>query len=130
MAMIALIFKLCRCLRRVDIGSVSVGTYPVPSLRLCRIEFSGHTIRAKLPLEAKGSAYAPNGIAAPSGGSALSRDRRRYAFGYVICADADAFQARPPSNSVASYSATTSTSITLTIPKIISSHGHTSVKKE
>ena len=37
-------------------------------------------------------------FAAPSGTSANSCDRRRYAFGHVICADADALQALPPSN--------------------------------
>jgi len=42
-----------------------------------------------------------------------------------ICADADALQARP----LLSPSATTSTSITPTIPNIILSHGRTSVTK-
>src|SRR6202040_3862577 len=42
--------------------------------------------------------YAPDGIAVPSGASAISHDRRGYAFGHVICADADALQARPPFN--------------------------------
>jgi CRP/FNR family cyclic AMP-dependent transcriptional regulator len=40
-------------------------------------------------------------FAAPSGTSANSCDRRRYAFGHVICADADALQARPPEAVVA-----------------------------
>src|SRR5258708_26323329 len=39
-----------------------------------------------------------SGVAAPSGASAISHDCRRYALGHVICADADALQARPPSN--------------------------------
>jgi len=47
---------------------------------------------------ARGSGHAPDSFAAPSGTSANSYDRRRYAFGHVICADADALQARPPSN--------------------------------
>jgi hypothetical protein len=34
----------------------------------------------------------------PSGASARGSDRRRYAFGHVVCADVDALQARPPSH--------------------------------
>ena len=49
-------------------------------------------------MKVQGSAYASDGMAAPSGGYALSRDRPRYAFSYVIWANADALQARPPSN--------------------------------
>jgi len=41
---------------------------------------------------------APDGVAAPSGTRANSHDRCRYALGHVICADADALQARPQSN--------------------------------
>src|SRR5262249_32215465 len=48
--------------------------------------------------KARGSGHAPDSIAAPSGTSANSHDRCRYAFGHVICADVDALQARPPSN--------------------------------
>src|SRR5216683_125069 len=51
----------------------------------------------KLPLGAGGRGDAPDGIAAPSGASTLSRDRRRDAFGHVVCADVDALGARPPS---------------------------------
>jgi CRP-like cAMP-binding protein len=50
---------------------------------------------------ARGSSHAPDSFAAPSGTSANSYDRRRYAFGHVICADADALQARPPEAVVA-----------------------------
>src|SRR5712664_3080328 len=57
-----------------------------------------HTIYAELAPYAGGSGHAPDGIAVPSGASAISHDCRRYAFGHVICADADALQARPPSN--------------------------------
>src|SRR6516164_3800469 len=37
--------------------------------------------------KARGSGHAPDSIAAPSGTSANSHDRCRYAFGHVICAD-------------------------------------------
>src|SRR6516164_8187578 len=53
-------------------------------------------ISAKLALG--GSSHATDGTAAPSGASAISHHRRRHAFGHVIWADADALQARPPSN--------------------------------
>jgi hypothetical protein len=42
-----------------------------------------------------GNGHAPDGIAAPSGACATPHNRRRYAFGNVICADAHALQARP-----------------------------------
>src|ERR1700738_3217053 len=48
--------------------------------------------------KAGGSDHAPDGIAARSGASAIPRDRCRYAFGNVICADTDALQAWPPFN--------------------------------
>src|SRR5258708_27431591 len=47
---------------------------------------------------AGGTSHAPDCTAAPSGASAISHDRPRYAFDHVICANADALQARPPSN--------------------------------
>jgi hypothetical protein len=53
---------------------------------------------AKLAPYVGGSSHAPDGIAALSGASAISHDRRRYTFDHVICADADALQARSPSN--------------------------------
>src|SRR5215471_20416230 len=45
-----------------------------------------------------GSSHATDCIAAPSGASAISHHRCRYAFGHVIWTDADALQTRPPSN--------------------------------
>ena len=51
-----------------------------------------------LELESMRNGHAPDSVAAPSGTSANSYDRPRYAFGHVIWADADALQARPPSN--------------------------------
>jgi hypothetical protein len=69
------------------------------------------------------------GLPAPSGASANSSDRRRYAFGHIICADADALQARPPSSVAVSSYAIISTFITPTIRKIISSHGRTLMRK-
>jgi hypothetical protein len=41
---------------------------------------------------AEGSDHASNGIVAPCGAFAISRDRRRYAFGHVICTDAHDLQ--------------------------------------
>src|SRR3984893_17107626 len=62
------------------------------------IELPARAICARLVLKREEEAHAPGGIAARSGASAISHDRRRYAFGHVVWADADALQARPSSN--------------------------------
>ena len=42
-------------------------------------------IREWMSLPKDKRSHAPDGIVAPSGASAISHDRRRYAFGHVIC---------------------------------------------
>src|ERR1700730_14345668 len=69
-----------------------------PSGSLCAVPECAHENLRSGGKKAGGSDHAPDGIAARSGASAISRDRCRYEFGNVICADTDALQAWPPFN--------------------------------